>query len=85
MNEKTDKKITLTFPLTFTIEESAMQNFFDNLIDRIAERTAIYLAVMQEGANQKQPAAAAEPAADPLHDDPNEPWGDDPETEGDDE
>ena len=26
MNEKTDKKITLTFPLSFAIEESAMQN-----------------------------------------------------------
>ena len=83
MNEKTDKKITLTFPLSFTIEESAMQNFFDNLIDRIAERTAIYLAVMQEGGNQEQPAAA--PTTDPLHEDPNEPWGDDPEKEGDDE
>ena len=81
MNDKTDKNIQLTIPLTFTIEKDAMQNFFDGLADKIAERVAVYLFTMNDAANQEQPAAA-EPAADPQqHDDPNEPWGDEPETE----
>lgn len=89
MNDKTDKNIQLTIPLTFTIEKDAMQNFFDGLADKIAERVAVYLFTMNDAANQEEPAAAAESAADqlkPLKDDPNEPWGDEPETEeGDDE
>lgn len=80
MNDKTDKNIQLTIPLTFTIEKDAMQNFFDGLADKIAERVAVYLFTMNDAANQEQPAAAG-PAADPLKDDPNEPWGDEPETE----
>jgi len=83
MNDKTDKNIQLTIPLTFTIEKDAMQNFFDGLADKIAERVAVYLFTMNDAANQEQPAAAG-PDANPL-DDPNEPWGDDPDDESDDE
>lgn len=81
MNDKTDKNIQLTIPLTFTIEKDAMQNFFDGLADKIAERVAVYLFTMNDAANQEQQAAAAGSAAGPLKDDPNEPWGDEPETE----
>ena len=80
MNEKTDKNIQLTIPLTFTIEKDAMQNFFDGLADKIAERVAVYLFTMNDTANQEQPTAAGS-TADPLKDDPTQPCGDEPETE----
>ena len=82
MNEN-EEKVALTFQpeLTFTIEKKTLQNFFDVLADKIAERCAVYLFTMYDPANQEQPTAAAESAAGPLKDDPNEPWGDEPETE----
>lgn len=85
MNEN-EEKVALTFQpeLTFTIEKKALQNFFDALADKIAERCAVYLFTMYDSANQTQQATAAGSVADqlkPLKDDPNEPWGDEPETE----
>lgn len=87
MNEN-EEKVALTFrpELTFTIEKTALQDFFDALADKIAEKVVEkgLLLMLKNAANQEEPAAAAESAADqlkPLKDDPNEPWGDEPETE----
>ena len=86
MNEN-EEKVALTFrpELTFTIEKTALQDFFDALADKIAEKVVEKVVVfnLNDTANQEQPAAA-ESTADllkPLKDDPNEPWGDEPETE----
>lgn len=91
MNEN-EEKVALTFrpELTFTIEKTALQDFFDALADKIAEKVVekVVMFNLNDIAHQEEPAAAAESAADklkPLKDDPNEPWGDEPETEGDDE
>ena len=87
MNEN-EEKVVLPFrpEITFTIEKKTLQNFFDVLADKIAERCAVYLFTMYDPANQEQPTAAASgSAAEAPKDDPNEPWGDEPETEGDDE
>ena len=86
MNEN-EEKVALTFQpkLTFTIEKKALQNFFDVLADKIAEKVVEKVVVfnLNDTANQEEPAAGS--AAETLKDDPNEPWGDEPETEGDDE
>ena len=82
MNEN-EEKVALTFrpELTFTIEKTALQDFFDALADKIAEKVVkkVVMFNLNDIANQEEPAA--ESAADPLKDDPNEPWGDEPETE----
>ena len=82
-----EEKIVLPFrpEITFTIEKKTLQKFFDVLADKIAERCAVYLFTMYNSANQEQPTAAAGSAAEAPKDDPNEPWGDEPETEGVDE
>ena len=83
MNEN-EEKVALTFrpELTFTIEKTALQDFFDALADKIAEKVVEkgLLLMLKNAANQEQPTAAGS-IADPLKDDPNEPWGDEPETE----
>ena len=87
MNEN-EEKVVLPFrpEITFTIEKKTLQKFFDVLADKIAERCAVYLFTMYDPANQEQQAAAAaESAAETPKDDPNEPWGDESETEGNDE
>ena len=86
MNEN-EEKVVLPFrpEITFTIEKKTLQKFFDVLADKIAERCAVYLFTMYDSANQAQPTAAAGSAAETTKDDPNEPWGDEPETEGADE
>lgn len=82
MNEN-EEKVALTFrpELTFTIEKTALQDFFDALADKIAEKVVKKVVVfnLNDTANQEEPAAGS--AVDPLKDDPNEPWGDEPETE----
>lgn len=88
MNEN-EEKVALTFrpELTFTIEKTALQDFFDALADKIAEKVVEKVVVfnLNDIAYQEQTTAAGS-TADPLKDDPNEPWGDEPETEeGDDE
>ena len=82
MNEK-DEKVELKFQpeLTFTIEKQTLQKFFDGLADKIAERTAVYLAVMLGNASREEQPATP-PAAEPIHDDPTQPWGNEPDTEG---
>lgn len=86
MNEN-EEKVALTFrpELTFTIEKTALQDFFDALADKIAEKVVEkgLLLMLKNAANQEEPAAAGSVAdrLDPLKDDPNEPWGDEPETE----
>ena len=82
-----EEKVVLPFrpEITFTIEKKTLQKFFDVLADKIAERCAVYLFTMYDPANQEQPTAATGSAAKTPKDDPNEPWGDEPETEGDDE
>ena len=86
MNEN-EEKVVLPFrtEITFTIEKKTLQKFFDVLADKIAERCAVYLFTMYDSANQEQTTAAAGSAAETTKDDPNEPWGDEPETEGADE
>ena len=81
-----EEKVVLPFrpEITFTIEKKTLQNFFDVLTEKIAEKLAEYLLEPCDPANQEQPTAAAGSDADqlkPLKDDPNEPWGDEPETE----
>lgn len=82
MNEN-EEKVALTFQpeLTFTIEKKALQNFFDALAEKIAEKVVEKVVVfnLNDTANQEQPAAAGS-TADPLKDDPTQPWGDEPET-----
>ena len=84
MNEN-EEKVVLPFrpEITLTISKKALRDAIDTLADKIAERMAIYLAVMHECVQEQQPASGS--AADPRHDDPNEPWGDESETEGNDE
>lgn len=83
MNEN-EEKVALTFrpELTFTIEKTALQDFFDALADKIAEKVVEkgLLLMLKNAANQEQPTAAGS-TADPLKDDPTQPWGDEPETE----
>lgn len=82
MNENKEKVVLPFRPeITFTIEKKTLQKFFDVLADKIAERCAVYLFTMYEHANQEQPTAAAGSAAETPKDDPNEPWGDELETE----
>jgi hypothetical protein len=82
MNES-EEKVALTFQpeLTFTIGKNALQDFFDVLADKIAEKVVekVVMFNLNDIAHQEEPAAGS--AADPLKDDPNEPWGDEPETE----
>lgn len=82
MNES-EEKVALTFQpeLTFTIGKKALQDFFDVLADKIAEKVfeKVVMFNLNDIAHQEEPAAGS--AADPLKDDPNEPWGDEPETE----
>ena len=82
-----EEKVVLPFrpEITFTIEKKTLQKFFDVLADKIAEKVVEKVVVfnLNDTANQEEPAAGS--ATDPLKDDPNEPWGDEPETEGDDE
>ena len=82
-----EEKVVLPFrpEITFTIEKKTLQKFFDVLTEKIAEKLAEYLLEPCDPANQEQPTAAAGSAAETPKDDPNEPWGDEPETEGDDE
>ena len=82
-----EEKVVLPFrpEITFTIEKKTLQNFFDVLTEKIAEKLAEYLLEPYDSANQEQPTAAAGSAAETTKDDPNEPWGDEPETEGADE
>ncbi len=81
---KNEEKVALTFrpELTFTIEKTALQDFFDALADKIAEKVVEKVVVfnLNDTANQEEPAASGS-TADPLKDDPNETWGDEPETE----
>ena len=81
MNEN-EEKVVLPFrpEITLTIEKKTLQKFFDGLADKIAGRTAVYLAAMLANAGREEQPATP-PAAEPMHDDPTQPWGDEPETE----
>lgn len=80
MNEN-EEKVVLPFrpEITFTIEKKTLQNFFDGLAEKIAEKICEKIVVIR--LNEYGPNATGS-VEDAPKDDPNEPWGDEPETEG---